>query len=164
MGNSSMSPPWRMDPMTHCTTSKRSHHGATSRSKDWWSMVWKSDIYENLQLGTAKPYLRAHILSSFGHARSQAQPLAWPVTLSTAGKSTNKISPFYRPSPSVSCFVVITANSNSPRQTKITDLHLLRQTPNHFIIVFVILIFRLISVSLPQIHECCLEYSAIWTV
>ena len=31
-------------------------------------------------------YLRVHILSRFGHARTRAQPLAWPVTLSVAGK------------------------------------------------------------------------------
>ena len=32
-----------------------------------------------------KLYLRVHIRSSFGHARSQSVTLAWPVTLSTAG-------------------------------------------------------------------------------
>ena len=32
-----------------------------------------------------KPYLCVHKLSSFGHARSWAQPLAWSVTLSAAG-------------------------------------------------------------------------------
>ena len=30
--------------------------------------------------GEGKPYLRVHILWSFGHAHSRAQPLAWPVT------------------------------------------------------------------------------------
>ena len=30
--NSSMSPPWRIDPTTNCTMSERSYHGATSRS------------------------------------------------------------------------------------------------------------------------------------
>ena len=30
MGNSSMGPPWRIDPMTHQTMSERSYHGATS--------------------------------------------------------------------------------------------------------------------------------------
>ena len=30
--NSSMGPPWRIDPTTHCTMSERSYHGATSRS------------------------------------------------------------------------------------------------------------------------------------
>ena len=30
--NSSMSPPWRIDPTTHHTMSERSYHGATSRS------------------------------------------------------------------------------------------------------------------------------------
>ena len=29
--NSSMGPPWRIDPTTHCTMSERSYHGATSR-------------------------------------------------------------------------------------------------------------------------------------
>ena len=32
MRNSSMGPPLRIDPMTHCTTSERSYHGATSHS------------------------------------------------------------------------------------------------------------------------------------
>ena len=32
MRNSSMGPPWRIDPTTHRTMSKRSYHGATSRS------------------------------------------------------------------------------------------------------------------------------------
>ena len=32
-----------------------------------------------------KPYFHVHILSSFGHACSQAQPLAWPVTVSVVG-------------------------------------------------------------------------------
>ena len=31
-GNSSMGPPWRIDPSTHRTMSERSYHGATSRS------------------------------------------------------------------------------------------------------------------------------------
>ena len=31
--NSSMGPPWRIDPLTHHTTSKRSYHRATSRSQ-----------------------------------------------------------------------------------------------------------------------------------
>ena len=31
--NSSMGPPWRIDPTTHRTMSGRSHHGATSRSR-----------------------------------------------------------------------------------------------------------------------------------
>ena len=35
--------------------------------------------------GKGKLYLRVHIHSHFGHARSRAQPLAWPVTLSAAG-------------------------------------------------------------------------------
>ena len=35
--------------------------------------------------GNGKPYLRVHIPSSFGHAHSRAQPLAWTVTLSAAG-------------------------------------------------------------------------------
>ena len=30
--NSSMGPPWMIDPTTHCTMSERSYHGATSRS------------------------------------------------------------------------------------------------------------------------------------
>ena len=30
--NSSMGPPWRIDPTTHCTMSEHSYHGATSRS------------------------------------------------------------------------------------------------------------------------------------
>ena len=30
--NSSMGPPWRIAPMTHCTMSELSYHGATSRS------------------------------------------------------------------------------------------------------------------------------------
>ena len=30
--NSTMGPPWRIDPTTHCTMSERSYHGATSRS------------------------------------------------------------------------------------------------------------------------------------
>ena len=30
--NSSMGPPWRIDPTTHRTMSERSYHGATSRS------------------------------------------------------------------------------------------------------------------------------------
>ena len=32
--NSSMDPPWRIDPKTHRTMSERSYHGATSRSHD----------------------------------------------------------------------------------------------------------------------------------
>ena len=32
-----------------------------------------------------KPYFRVHILSSFGHAYSRAQSLAWLVTVSMAG-------------------------------------------------------------------------------
>ena len=31
--NSSMGPPWRIDPKTHRTMSERSYHGATSRSR-----------------------------------------------------------------------------------------------------------------------------------
>ena len=34
-------------------------------------------------------YFRVHILSSFGHACSQAQPLAWPVTVSKEGELFN---------------------------------------------------------------------------
>ena len=30
-------------------------------------------------------YIHVHILSSFGHARSWAQPLAWQVIVSAAG-------------------------------------------------------------------------------
>ena len=37
--------------------------------------------------GNGKLYLRVHIHSSFGHARSRAQPLAWPVD-SVRGKAT----------------------------------------------------------------------------
>ena len=32
MRNSSVGPPWRIDPTTHCTMSERCYHGATSRS------------------------------------------------------------------------------------------------------------------------------------
>ena len=32
--NSSMNPPWRIDPTTHRTMSERSYHGATSRSQN----------------------------------------------------------------------------------------------------------------------------------
>ena len=35
--------------------------------------------------GTGKRYLRVYIHLRFRHARSRAQPLAWPVTLSVAG-------------------------------------------------------------------------------
>ena len=34
--NSSMGPPWRIDPTTHRTMSERSYHGATSRSRDFY--------------------------------------------------------------------------------------------------------------------------------
>ena len=34
--------------------------------------------------GNGKFYLRVHIHSHFGHARSRTQPLAWPVSLSAA--------------------------------------------------------------------------------
>ena len=37
--------------------------------------------------GITEMYLRVHIPSSFGHARSRAQLLAWSVTLSAAGGS-----------------------------------------------------------------------------
>ena len=37
--------------------------------------------------GTGKRYLRVYIHIRFRHARSRAQPLAWPVTLSAAGAS-----------------------------------------------------------------------------
>ena len=33
-------------------------------------------------VGSGKLYLRVHIHSSFGHARSRPQPLAWSVTVS----------------------------------------------------------------------------------
>ena len=36
---------------------------------------------------TGKRYLRVYIHLRFRHARSRAQPLAWPVTLSVAGIS-----------------------------------------------------------------------------
>ena len=36
--NSSMGPSWRIDPTTHRTMSKRSYHGATSRSWQQWCM------------------------------------------------------------------------------------------------------------------------------
>ena len=39
---------------------------------------------KNWYLVVVKLYLRVHIPSSFRQARSQAQPLAWPVTLSAA--------------------------------------------------------------------------------
>ena len=35
--------------------------------------------------GEGKRYLRVYIHIRFRHARSRAQPLAWPVTLSAAG-------------------------------------------------------------------------------
>ena len=44
--NSSMGPPWRIDPTTHRTMSERSYHGATSCSSDeienknWLSGLW----------------------------------------------------------------------------------------------------------------------------
>ena len=37
--NSSMDPPWRIDPMTHRTMSERSYHGATSRSSFLWRFI-----------------------------------------------------------------------------------------------------------------------------
>ena len=41
--------------------------------------------YHHPNLGTGKRYLRVYIHLRFRHARSRAQPLAWPVTLSVAG-------------------------------------------------------------------------------
>ena len=38
--NSSMGPPWRIDPTTHRTMSERSYHGATSRSRSWWKTAY----------------------------------------------------------------------------------------------------------------------------
>ena len=35
MGNSSMDPPWRIDPTTHRTMSERSYHGAAFFSSGW---------------------------------------------------------------------------------------------------------------------------------
>ena len=40
-------------------------------------------------MGGGEPYFRVHILSSFGHACSQPQRLAWPVTVSVAGGAGN---------------------------------------------------------------------------
>ena len=40
MRNSSMGPPWRIDPTTHRTMSERSYHGATSRSLEWEIAQW----------------------------------------------------------------------------------------------------------------------------
>ena len=37
--NSSMGPPWRIDPTTHRTMSERSYHRATSRSQEIWSVL-----------------------------------------------------------------------------------------------------------------------------
>ena len=54
--NSSMGPPWRIDPMTHRTMSECSYHGATSRSRvlftsPSWLVVnnktLKTDIYHS---------------------------------------------------------------------------------------------------------------------
>ena len=52
-------------------------NGATSRSK---KKNWE----------TGKRYLRVYIHLRFRHARSRAQPLAWPVTLSVAGVKKKK--------------------------------------------------------------------------
>ena len=41
--------------------------------------------YDCVLQGTGTLYLRVHIPSCFGHARSRAQPLAWQVTLYAAG-------------------------------------------------------------------------------
>ena len=42
-------------------------------------------IKSHFKSRSRKPYFRVHILSSFRHACSWAQPLAWPVTVSVAG-------------------------------------------------------------------------------
>ena len=44
-------------------------------------------VYEWLISGTGKPISVATYFQSFGHARSRAQPLSWPVTHSAAGRN-----------------------------------------------------------------------------
>ena len=69
----------------------RPHCAATT---DWVSDVpysWvQSNGVQKFISSRRKPYFRVHILSSFGHACSGAQPLAWPVTVSVAGGKSDE--------------------------------------------------------------------------
>ena len=57
MRNSSMGPPWRIDPMTHRTMNEYSYHGATSRSLNHemlyfnWLIMWKRFVVTILMGG-----------------------------------------------------------------------------------------------------------------
>ena len=50
MRNSSMDPPWRIDPKTHLTMSERSYHGATSSSSSMKAYLLNSYYFQSLNL------------------------------------------------------------------------------------------------------------------
>ena len=53
--NSSMGPPWRIDPTTHRTMSERSYHRATSRSRiTIKATVWYRKMHTNILNGKTK--------------------------------------------------------------------------------------------------------------